>query len=58
MIGKNDLIKIANILNSNLYKSDGEFKSSLIRDLIEFLKLSNPNFDEVKFRDAVYSDKK
>lgn len=57
MICKKDLIAIAKILKDNLYKSDGEFKASLVRDLIDYFKISNPNFDEVKFRDAIYSNK-
>lgn len=57
MIGKNNLIAIAKILNKNMYSSDGEFGSELFMDLVVFFKSVNPNFDEVKFREAVFKNK-
>jgi len=57
MINKKDLVILANVLNKNMYKTDGEFGSELFGDIVNLCKNSNPNFDESKFRDAVFKDK-
>jgi len=54
MLTKKDYIAIAQILNKNLYKSDGEYRGSLFEDLNIYFKDNNPVFDEIKFKEAVY----
>ena len=52
MLSKKDYIKIAEILKNNAI-IDGGFKKSLLSDFIEFLKIDNPNFDEMRFLKAI-----
>jgi uncharacterized protein (DUF488 family) len=60
MLSKKNYIKIADILKANYKYSGCNYLTlnKLVVDLIKYFREDNNNFDEEKFKDYIYGDKK